>query len=111
MLEEVGPQVLISYKVRSLEKETAFWSAFGLWFQFSPMLVKDNRVAENEWQRFGVDFEDTAFLFIGKRRAESLTWTIPLLDSDLLAGIGANGSNSRKGDDTFENILLLTMEQ
>ncbi|THU75270.1 hypothetical protein K435DRAFT_881209, partial [Dendrothele bispora CBS 962.96] len=33
-------QIIISYKIRSLSKETPFWSAFGLWFSFEPVLVR-----------------------------------------------------------------------
>ncbi|KAF9563249.1 hypothetical protein CPC08DRAFT_706179 [Agrocybe pediades] len=111
IVDESGPQVILSYKVRSLEKENAFWSAFGLWFEFTPVLVKDSGIADADWQRFGNNFEDTTFLFTARRRHESLHWTVPELDSDLLAGVGANGNENRKGDDTFENILLLSMDQ
>ncbi|PPQ89324.1 hypothetical protein CVT25_003161 [Psilocybe cyanescens] len=104
-----GPSVLISYKVRSLSKETAFWSAFGLWFEFYPVLVKDNAIG-GEWQRFGADFDDTTFLFIAHRRPESYKWVLPFTDSDLLAGVGSNGTNYRKYDDTFENLLLMALE-
>ncbi|KAJ3491795.1 hypothetical protein NLI96_g469 [Meripilus lineatus] len=34
------PTVIISYKIRSLAKETAFWSTFGLWFTFEPVLER-----------------------------------------------------------------------
>ncbi|KAK7682634.1 hypothetical protein QCA50_014434 [Cerrena zonata] len=37
---ELRPKVIISYKVRSLLKETPFWSAFGLWFYFEPVLYR-----------------------------------------------------------------------
>ncbi|THU84188.1 hypothetical protein K435DRAFT_971296 [Dendrothele bispora CBS 962.96] len=42
------PQMIISYKIRSLSKETPFWSAFGLWFSFEPVLVRPspNRAAQ-----------------------------------------------------------------
>ncbi|PVF93362.1 hypothetical protein CPB86DRAFT_112893 [Serendipita vermifera] len=32
--------IIISYRVRSLEKETPFWQAFGVWFRFRPVLAK-----------------------------------------------------------------------
>lgn len=34
------PTIIISYKIRSLSKETPFWSAFGLWFAFEPVLAR-----------------------------------------------------------------------
>lgn len=32
-------KIIISYEIRSLSKETPFWTAFGLWFSFHPVLV------------------------------------------------------------------------
>ncbi|KAF8905072.1 hypothetical protein CPB84DRAFT_637208 [Gymnopilus junonius] len=105
-----GPQIiLISYKLRSLAKEATFWSAFGLWFEFQPILARD-KLAASEWQRFGENFDDTSFLFTANRRLESYNWTIPELDEDLLGGMGANGTGTRKSDDTFENLLLMGLE-
>ncbi|CAA7267042.1 unnamed protein product [Cyclocybe aegerita] len=103
------PSLFISYKIRSLAKETAFWSAFGLWFDFQPVLMK-NGSEKSHWQRFGSDFDDTTFLFVAHRRHESFDWKVPLSDPDLLGGVGAHGSDTRKGDDTFENLLLMMME-
>ncbi|KAJ3512959.1 hypothetical protein NLJ89_g3228 [Agrocybe chaxingu] len=103
------PSLFISYKIRSLAKETAFWSAFGLWFDFQPVLMK-NGSEKSHWQRFGADFDDATFLFVAHRRHESFDWKIPLSDPDLLGGVGAHGSDTRKGDDTFENLLLMMME-
>ncbi|KAH9481698.1 hypothetical protein JR316_0006225 [Psilocybe cubensis] len=103
-----GPSILISYKIRSLSKETAFWSAFGLWFEFYPVLVKDND--EGDWQRFGANFDDTTFLFTAHRRPESWSWVVPTTDSDLLAGVGSKGTDTKKYDDTFENLLLMGVE-
>ncbi|KAH9047360.1 hypothetical protein EDB84DRAFT_1263811 [Lactarius hengduanensis] len=39
-LTAADPRVVISYKIRSLTKEMAFWSAFGLWFTFAPVLMR-----------------------------------------------------------------------
>lgn len=100
----------MSYKIRSLSKETIFWSAFGLWFDFHPILVLDTSTSGcNEWNRFGND--DNTCLFVAHRRHESYKWKIPPLDEDLLGGLGAWGTDSRKGDDTFENLLLMSLEQ
>lgn len=41
------PIVIISYKIRSLSKETPFWSAFGLWFAFEPVLARP--IGRDSW--------------------------------------------------------------
>jgi len=103
-----SPVVYISYKIRSLAKETAFWSAFGLWFEFQPVL---QQIAQDGvWQRFGSDFDDATFLFVAQRRHRSYHWAIPDSDVDLLLGVGAEGSNLPKVDDTFENLLLMAVD-
>lgn len=107
---ELTPSVIISYKIRSLAKESSFWSAFGLWFTFRPVLIK-GRSSDGEWRRFGSDLDDTTYLFAAHRRAESFDWEIPAPDDELLDGIGAHGKNSRKGDDTFENLLIMEIQQ
>ncbi|KAI5119426.1 hypothetical protein M0805_009877 [Coniferiporia weirii] len=115
------PEVIISYKIRSLAKETAFWLAFGLWFNFSPVLVSPliqpvARKVENgeplgtrkkeNWDILRQDGE-MEFIFIALRRPESYDWTVPDNDDDLLSGIGAGGTITPKGDDTFEALLLM----
>lgn len=117
---------MISYKIRSLAKETPFWSAFGLWFSFSPVLAKRVRrglqewprrpdslgdtVVNPSWERFGSSDDSDTFVFIGERRPESLAWEIPSIDQELLEGVGARGDKSRKGDGTFEELLLMQMD-
>ncbi|KAF9524864.1 putative methyltransferase-domain-containing protein [Crepidotus variabilis] len=102
--------VYISYKIRSLVKETPFWSAFGLWFHFQPVLFKRRSEVEgDDWERFGQDSDDTTYLFVAARRHGSFKWKIPKADDELLGGVGAQNNNSRKGDDTFENLLLMSM--
>ncbi|KAG6900824.1 hypothetical protein C0993_000143 [Termitomyces sp. T159_Od127] len=103
-------KVVIAYKLRSLSKETPFWSAFGLWFNFEPVLVKNVSSVNGQWQRFGSSSDDLVFIFVGHRRPESFSWTIPSDDSDLLGGKGAMGNDSVKGDDTFETLLFMTMD-
>ncbi|PPR02597.1 hypothetical protein CVT24_002168 [Panaeolus cyanescens] len=105
---QTSPVVYISYKVRSLAKETAFWSAFGLWFEFYPVLFRGN-TKDAVWERFGSHLDDTSFLFYARRRVESYDWPIPEIDKDLLDGVGANGTHTRKSDDTFENLLLMSL--
>ncbi len=117
------PEVIISYKIRSLAKETAFWSAFGLWFSFEPVLIRSRRPTEDGpqvgdgdnrpldvWTRFGASGDGDMFVFVARRRPESLAWEIPSGDKELLEGVGAQGSSTRKGDDTFERLLLMQLE-
>lgn len=59
-------------RIRDLEKEWPFWSAFGGWFEFEPVLVR-KKVEEGDgvgWRMFGVPGE--SWLFVGRRRAETL---------------------------------------
>jgi hypothetical protein len=49
------------------------------------------------------------FIFAAQRRPSSFTWRVPLVDEELMGGVGAWGTDSRKGDDTFETLLLMTM--
>ncbi|EPQ52771.1 hypothetical protein GLOTRDRAFT_122699 [Gloeophyllum trabeum ATCC 11539] len=99
-------EVVISYKIRSLPKETPFWSAFGLWFTFHPVIVRprgDTDASGDTWRRLGSSIgEDGCFVFIARRRAESFTWSIPESDSDLLSGHGTPWSS----DEQFETFLL-----
>ncbi len=82
-----------------------FWSAFGLWFEFSPVLA---RRRQGSWCRFSPSgCDDVVFIFIARRRPESFQWEIPTNDSDLLAGWQ---TGTRKGDDTFESLLLMAMD-
>ncbi|KAG2122798.1 putative methyltransferase-domain-containing protein [Suillus clintonianus] len=109
---ESQPRIIISYKIRSLSKETPFWSAFGLWFSFEPVVVRkiDANNSLSEWQRFGSDTGDDgdlAFIFVARRRSESLNWMIPSEDIDLLGGVGAKGTCGKKYDETFETLLLM----
>ncbi|KAF5372738.1 hypothetical protein D9615_010127 [Tricholomella constricta] len=106
-----GVTVVISYKLRSLCKETPFWAVFGLWFTFAPVLVNETSRGKGFWQRFGSSSEDTAFIFVAHRRPESYAWNTPTQDSDLLAGRGAMGNDSAKADDTFESLLFMTLEE
>lgn len=130
------PTVVISYKIRSLSKEVPFWSAFGLWFTFEPVLsrqspqqqpnaaatgnggaragepadVSGEEPEEESWRRFGSAGDDEIFIFVARRRPESLTWDVPADDGELLDGVGAGGTPSRKSDPTFETLLLMNME-
>ncbi|KAK1236368.1 hypothetical protein PQX77_000401 [Marasmius sp. AFHP31] len=107
--------IIISYKIRSLAKETPFWSAFGLWFTYEPLLERqrssdDGKETPIPWRRFGADVEDSIFIFIARRRPESFDWTVPEDDHDLLSGMGARGSLQPKGDDQFESLLFMLLQ-
>ncbi|KIY51795.1 hypothetical protein FISHEDRAFT_36414 [Fistulina hepatica ATCC 64428] len=123
------PDVIIAYKIRSLAKETPFWAAFGLYFEFFPVLARQKRqipmrtnAPESEghgegeegdeniaWTRLGAGADDAMFVFTARRRPESLAWDIPETDADLLAGVSAWGTLDRKGSDTFETLLLMDL--
>ena len=105
---DAGVAILISYKVRSLPKETPFWLAFGLWFRFEPVLATNTTVG-SQWQQHEAVQDDTPFIFIAHRRPESFHWTVPLDDKDLLSGRGAMGSDTAKSDDTFETLLFMRL--
>jgi len=80
-----------------------------LWFEYTPVLVRD-RALEHQWQRFGTSLlDDTIFIFTARRRTTSFSWEIPANDQDLLLGRGAMGNNALKADDTFELLLLMTL--
>jgi hypothetical protein len=102
-------QVVISYKIRSLSKETAFWSAFGLWFTFVPVLVRKHSEG-SRWERFGASGDGEVFVFVAQRKPESFFWTVPEDDVALLEGVGARGTQERKGDDAFELLLLMNVD-
>ncbi|KAK0204944.1 putative methyltransferase-domain-containing protein [Desarmillaria ectypa] len=107
-----SPFLIISYKIRSLEKEAPFWSAFGLYFSFQPVLsrrILPNSEKDQSWQRLGSSFEETTFIFVAQRRHNSFVWQIPPNDHDLLAGVGALGTDTPKGDEYFESLLLMIM--
>ncbi|KAJ7903317.1 putative methyltransferase-domain-containing protein [Mycena olivaceomarginata] len=79
----------------SRQPKTPFWSAFGLWFEFAPVLVKTS--PSGSWQRFGVSLEDPTFVFVARRREESFDWQVP------------PRTPLPKGDDTFETLLLMSL--
>ena len=104
-------QVIISYKIRSLTKEMAFWSAFGLWFTFAPVLVRAHSGSSNGWERLGAGGDGEVFVFNARRRPESFAWSLPEDDTALLEGVGAWGTEERKGDDAFELFLLMGVNE
>lgn len=112
-LESKPVKVVISYKIRSLPKESPFWSAFGLWFTFQPVLFRrcnETDGHDEEWTSFGAVEGDRTFIFVAYRRPESFAWEVPPSDRDLIDGVGARDTDKRKGDDAFETLLFMTME-
>ncbi|KDQ13551.1 hypothetical protein BOTBODRAFT_111314 [Botryobasidium botryosum FD-172 SS1] len=91
-------QVILSYKVRSLQKESPFWFAFGAWFSFHPVLYRHKKVPPSQWNRFGSS--TSSFVFVATRKQETLGWTVPEDDTALMG----------RGDMAFEQILLFDME-
>ncbi|TFK74132.1 hypothetical protein BDN72DRAFT_955984 [Pluteus cervinus] len=108
------PEVVISYKTRSLPKETPFWSTFGLWFEYHPVLVQQSPV--HQWEIFHGSSQvlttdgDDIFVFVGRRRCESMYWTITEDDGELMSGVGAGGTSGPKVDGTFESLLLMSLD-
>ena len=105
------PRIVISYKIRSLTKEMAFWSAFGLWFTFAPVLMRTRSGDSGKWERLGAGGDGEVFVFTARRRPESFAWSAPEDDAALLEGVGAHGTEERKSDDAFELILLMGVEE
>jgi hypothetical protein len=103
--------MILSYKIRSLSKEAPFWSAFGLWFTFTPVLVRTrSEDTSSRWQRFDSGGDGEVFLFVARRRSESFSWIVPEDDVALLEGVGGRGTEERKGDDGFEMLLLMRVD-
>ncbi|KAF8519544.1 hypothetical protein JB92DRAFT_2898080 [Gautieria morchelliformis] len=91
-------EIIISYMIRNLPKETPFWNAFGTWFNFSPVLVRRKSSAKLDWERFGDLEESTMFIYVATRKPETLSWSVPD-DLELM----------KHGSDAFETLLLRNM--
>jgi len=104
-----SPQLVFSYKIRSLTKETPFWSAFGLWFTFAPVLLRVRSEENSRWERFDVGGDGEDLLFVARRKSESFSWAVPEDNGALLRGVGAEGTEEMKWDDTFELLLLMSV--
>ena len=129
------PSIIISYRIRSLPKETPFWSAFGLWFSYEPVLYRrygprqsplpsprargdcekghfplnthSTEDPEEEWTRYHAP--SSTYIFVARRKSISLGWNVPEDDRDLLGGVGAHGDQRQKGDDAFDLMLLMNL--
>ncbi|KAE8226744.1 hypothetical protein CF319_g717 [Tilletia indica] len=108
------PEVIFTYKVRSLVKEQPFWAAFGSWFQFEAVICRrkfdpsqKEQDEESEWRRFGERRSDVAlaimptsekqddededsdqqvYVFLARRRPCTFGWTAPKDDQALMYG-------------------------
>lgn len=60
-----------------------------------------------DWARYHTP--SSTYIFIARRKNISLSWSVPESDKDLLEGVGAYGDRRRKGDDTFELMMLMNM--
>lgn len=90
----------------------AFWSAFGLWFTFAPVLVRARSGGSgSRWERFSGGGDGDVFVFTARRRPESFSWLAPEDDTALLEGVGAWGTQERKSDDAFELFLLMGVDE
>jgi predicted nicotinamide N-methyase len=124
-------EVIIGYKVRSYSKEEAFWKAFGVWFDFAPVICRNKDTSD--WRRFGskaVDFdqphrgsdekskdeeadaEDEMFVFVAQRKESTLDCRAPPDDEHLLGGwlLRQGRLEQGSGAETFELILLNSIQ-
>jgi len=69
--------------------------------------IHSNEDPEIEWARYNAS--SSTYIFLARRKGVSLDWNVPDDDNDLLEGVGANGNQRQKGDDTFELMLLMDM--
>lgn len=119
-----GPELIISYKIRSLTKEQPFWSALGSWFDFQtvdcrsiPRNQANSDSAEDDvqmaWHRFGsqgqdcgasADADQELFVFVGHRRKETFGCLAPESNADLMQGkrLRRRKEQGEDGEDRFE---------
>ncbi len=137
----LGPELIISYKIRSLTKEQPFWSALGSWFDFQAVDCRSTAQAQNgtddednTWHRFGSQGEDYGasadsdqelFVFVGRRRDDSIGCLPPQSDTELMQGKRLRSCKTQgdgaeatarfeletpaSGQDYFEWLLLSNM--
>lgn len=103
-----GPELIISYKIRSLIKEQPFWSALDSWFDFRAVDCRSiprpsvshtspqaEETTESDWHRFGSEGQDydasptsdqELFVFVGYRRRDTIGCLAPENDAELMQG-------------------------
>lgn len=119
-----GPELIISYKVRSLTKEQPFWSALSSWFELRAVDCRSKRRQRHshsqdqstddtglEWHRFGSQGEDYGaseasdqelFVFVGHRRKETIGCMAPEDDTELMSGKRLRPGQGPEGEACFE---------
>lgn len=116
-----GPELIISYKIRSLTKEQPFWSALDSWFDFRAVDCRPTSKpkgknsatddSESQWHRFGSEGEDYGasvasdqelFVFVGCRRKETVGCLAPDSDTDLMQGKRLRPRRGREGESILE---------
>lgn len=81
--------------IRSLPTEMPFYSAFGVWFDFTRVLFRNK---DGRWRGFGDGEGDTCFIIVATRKTETLDWEIP-----------AEGDLLRRGNESFETFLFMNL--
>ncbi|KAF6767505.1 Nicotinamide N-methyltransferase-like protein [Kalmanozyma brasiliensis GHG001] len=121
-----GPELIISYKIRSLIKEQPFWFALDSWFDFQavdcrsiprtngPTTAQDaEERTESDCHRFGSEGQDYGapatsdqelFVFVGHRRRDTIGCLAPESDSELMQG---KRLRPRQGPD---GVTVMTIE-
>ena len=119
-----GPELIISYKIRSLTKEQPFWSALDSWFDFRAVDCRtisrsDDSIGTDDnadsgpsdWHRYGsegadygasVDADQELFVFVGRRRVNTMGCLAPDSDADLMQGKRLRPRRDADGQDSFE---------
>ncbi|CAD6885018.1 unnamed protein product [Tilletia controversa] len=107
------PEVIFTYKVRSLVKEQPFWSVFGAWFDFEAVFCRkkihpsssDDHDESSSWRRFGErrsdvslrvksdadeqeedDSDQQVYVFLARRKSSTFGWRAPGDDRALMSG-------------------------
>lgn len=131
-------EVIVGYKIRSHSKEETFWKAFGIWFDFYPVLCKNKKkkmkketfsMNDLEWRRFGrlssdsgrntvncneeTASEDELFVFVAKRKQSTLDCQMPEDDQQLLGGwlLKEDSLQRGTGAETFELVLMNAIQE
>ena len=72
-----------------------------------PSNIHLNEGSEVEWARYNAP--SSTYIFVARRKSVSIDWSVPEDDKDLLEGVGAYGDRRKKGDDTFDLMLLMSL--
>ncbi|GHJ84519.1 hypothetical protein NliqN6_0921 [Naganishia liquefaciens] len=87
--DNVGPEIILCYKTRSLEFEQTFFHAFEPWFHMRPLLsrARGQSTAEQPWRIHGRD-EDVVVYICRRRRGtmENVSGWTPRTDEEVMRG-------------------------